>query len=231
MLNVLCLKFGNKYSSDYVNKLYNMVQRHLTVPHRFVCFTEDPQGLDPRIEIKTLPTNETIKGWWWKTYLFKDDHFTAGEINLYFDLDIVIIDNIDKLLTHMPGHFVGFEDPSKVFNRIPKLNSSVMRWCSGHYSDIWNLYRSDRRQSSGLMGDQDWIWKLHQPSIKFYPNPWIQSYKWQVRQHTELNRIGAIHTFKTVRNPEVDPNTSIFVFHGTPNPEHVADPIVVDNWR
>ena len=231
MLNVLCLKFGTKYSSDYVNKLYNMVQRHLTVPHRFICFTENAAGLNPNIEIKTLPADETIKGWWWKTYLFKEDHFVAGETNLYFDLDVVIIDNIDKLLDHMPGHFVGFEDPSKIFNRIPKLNSSVMRWQSGHYSDIWNLYHSDRRQSNGLQGDQDWIWRLHEPQIKFYPDPWIQSYKWQVRRHSELERIGAVHTFKTVRSPEVHKYTSIFVFHGTPNPEHVSDPVVVDNWQ
>lgn len=231
MLNVLCLKFGTKYSADYVNKLYNMVQRHLTVPHRFVCFTEDPAGLNPNIEVRSLPVDPSIKGWWWKTYLFKEDLFTAGETNLYFDLDIVIVNNIDKLLSFMPGHFVGFEDPSKIFNRQPKLNSSVMRWQAGHYGNIWNTYNKDRRQASGLPGDQDWIWKLYQNQIKLYPSPWVQSYKWQIRRHTELERFGSIHTFKTVRNPDIDPETSVLVFHGTPNPENVKDPVVVDNWQ
>ena len=231
MLNVLCLKFGTKYSADYVNKLYNMVQRHLTVPHRFVCFTEDSTGLNSNIEIRTLPVDPGIKGWWWKTYLFKADHFIAGEPNLYLDLDIVIVNNIDKLVTEKPGNFMGFEDPSRVFSKQPKLNSSVMRWQSGHLSDIWEIYTSNRLKAAGLQGDQDWIWRLHQDKIKFYPNPWIQSYKWQVRSHRELVRSGASQMFNTVRNPVINPDTSILVFHGTPNPDQVQDPIIVDNWQ
>lgn len=231
MLNVLCLKYGDKYSPDYVNKLYNMVQRHLTVPHRFVCFTEDNTGLDPSIEIFSLPTDIDLKGWWWKTYLFKADHFTAGDTNLFFDLDIVIVNNIDKLMDFMPGHFVGLQDPNKIFQRPIKLNSSVMRWQSGSYSDIWTAVESDRRLIRGLHGDQDWIWQLYNSQIKFFPNPWIKSYKWEVRSHTELTRLGTQQQFATVRNPEVDPETSILVFHGTPNPSDVQDPIVVDNWR
>lgn len=208
-----------------------MVQRHLTVPHRFVCFTEDSTGLNSNIEIKSLPNDSTIKGWWWKTYLFKSDHFTAGDTNLYLDLDVVIVNSIDKLVTEKPGHFMGFEDPSKIFSRPAKLNSSVLRWQSGHLSDIWDIYNTKRLQASGLMGDQDWIWKLHRDKIKFFPDPWIQSYKWQVRKHSELKRVGANQVFNTVRNPDINPDTSILVFHGTPNPEHVQDPVIVDNWQ
>ena len=42
---VVCLKYGDKYSADYVNKLYNGVKRNLTVPFEFVCYTEDPKGI------------------------------------------------------------------------------------------------------------------------------------------------------------------------------------------
>jgi hypothetical protein len=28
-VNVLCIKWGRKYGPDYVNRLHNMVQRHL----------------------------------------------------------------------------------------------------------------------------------------------------------------------------------------------------------
>jgi hypothetical protein len=230
MLNVLCLKYGTKYSADYVNKLYNMTQRHLTVPHRFVCFTENSTGLNPNIEIRSLPHDSSIKGWWWKTFLFKADHFAKGDVNLFFDLDIVIVNNIDKLVTH-PGTFLGFEDPGKIYSRTSRLNSSVMRWSSGEYSDIWQTYLTDRQQSRGLHGDQDWIWRLHQNAIAFYPDKWIQSYKWQVRSHSELQRFGAVQKFKDVKNPTIDPETSILVFHGTPNPEDVEDPVIVDNWQ
>ena len=54
MKNILCVKWGNKFSAGYVNKLYSMVERHLTLPHRFVCLTEDPTGLNEEIETKPL---------------------------------------------------------------------------------------------------------------------------------------------------------------------------------
>ena len=41
MKNVVCIKWGEKYSAEYVNRLYGMVQRQLSLPHRFVCLTED----------------------------------------------------------------------------------------------------------------------------------------------------------------------------------------------
>ena len=92
-----------------------MTQRHLTIPHRFVCFTEDSTGLDTNIETKSLPYDSSIKGWWWKTYLFNKDNFPAGDVNLFFDLDIVIVNNIDKL-ADCTGAFLGFEDPGKIVN-------------------------------------------------------------------------------------------------------------------
>lgn len=230
MLNVLCLKYGTKYPVEYVNKLYNMVQRHLTVPHRFICFTDDSTGLNPDIETISLPSNSSIKGWWWKTYLFKADHFPQGDVNLFFDLDIVIVNSIDKLVEEQ-GNFLGFEDPGKIYSRTSKLNSSVMKWSAGQFSDIWDTYVSNQQLAYGLHGDQDWIWKLHSKQIKFYPESWIKSYKWQVRTHSELQRFGSIQKFKDIRTPEIHPETSVLVFHGTPNPHDVADPIIVDNWQ
>ncbi|MCC2663826.1 MAG: glycosyl transferase, partial [Geminicoccaceae bacterium] len=37
MATVLCMKWGQRYGPDYVNRLHGMLQRHLTVGHRLVC--------------------------------------------------------------------------------------------------------------------------------------------------------------------------------------------------
>ena len=95
MLNVVCLKHGTKYSSEYVNKLYNMIQRHLTVPHRFTCFTENKENLNDNINVIDLP-NIPLEGWWFKPYIFRRGHFPDGDTVLYFDLDMVIVNNIDN---------------------------------------------------------------------------------------------------------------------------------------
>ncbi|MEX1168146.1 MAG: glycosyltransferase, partial [Hydrogenophaga sp.] len=55
MVNVLCIKWGKKYGPDYVNKLHNMVARHLHRPFRFVCLTDDNAGIDANIEVKPIP--------------------------------------------------------------------------------------------------------------------------------------------------------------------------------
>ena len=54
-VNVLCIKWGNKYGPEYVNKLHSMVRRHLHRPFRFVCLTDDGAGIDPSIEVKPIP--------------------------------------------------------------------------------------------------------------------------------------------------------------------------------
>ena len=39
-MNFCCVYYGDKYDVKYVQNLYNMVQRHLTIPHKFYCFTD-----------------------------------------------------------------------------------------------------------------------------------------------------------------------------------------------
>ena len=43
--NVICIKWGTKFGPEYVNRLYKMVQKNLSLPHRFVCFTDSAEGL------------------------------------------------------------------------------------------------------------------------------------------------------------------------------------------
>ena len=42
--NVICIKWGTKFGADYVNRLYRMVEKNLSIPHRFVCFTDNSEG-------------------------------------------------------------------------------------------------------------------------------------------------------------------------------------------
>ena len=208
-----------------------MVMRHLTVPHRFVCFTDNASNLNTNIDIRGLPITGKYAGWWWKPYVFKEGHFNNGDTNLFIDLDMVIVSNIDKLIEYRPNDFVGLEDVSRVFGRGPvKLGSAVMRWPANSYGNIWTAIENDPALMKKFHGDQDLIWHLYKNEIKFFPADWIRSYKWEVRNRSELVRIGASWTFNTIRTPEINPETAILAFHGTPNPHEVKDPIIVDNW-
>jgi len=103
--NVICIKWGARYPSDYVNRLYNMVSRNTTVPFDFYCFTEDATRLDRKIIVKPLPVlnvaPEDNKYSYIKEAGLCDDNLGGlnGRRVLYFDLDVVIVGNIDDFFS------------------------------------------------------------------------------------------------------------------------------------
>ena len=96
--NVICIKWGDKFGSEYVNSLYKMVEKKLTIPHRFVCFTDNPEGFMDGIEVRPLPVlnDEGLPEKAWKKLgLFTDELADLEGEALFLDLDVVIRDNID----------------------------------------------------------------------------------------------------------------------------------------
>lgn len=125
MIDVYCVNVSTKYSTEYVHKLKTAVEKHLSLPHKFWCITDKPELYPFSIQADDLP------GWWNKISVFK---YTGS--CLYFDLDVIIHNSIDELV-------------SDTFKTIPKLwkdpheavivldrpdlgtsptNSSVMAW-------------------------------------------------------------------------------------------------------
>jgi hypothetical protein len=209
-----------------------MVQRHLTIPHRFICFTENPERLNSLIEVRSLPIIPDIQGWWWKTYIFSDSHFNPEDTNLFFDLDMVIIKNINKLIEYESDHFLGLQDVGRIFNKPDKLGSAVMRWRGHKHKELWTRIKDNpglTRRYPG--GDQDYIWGFCKEYIKFFPPKWIMSYKWEVRNKKDIIRLNGKNVFQNIADPKIDPETAVLAFHGTPNLEDTQDKIIVENWQ
>jgi hypothetical protein len=230
-VNILCLKHGSKYSSKYVNTLYSMVDRHLDLPYKFYCLTENPKGLDPKINVLMLPGG--LHGWWYKPYIFSDTLPIEGTI-LYIDLDVVISSNLNKLFTYCPGEWCVIRD----FTRSTrpdwqKYNSSVIRFEKGQLGHVWKTFSEDpNKHIKRFFGDQDFLYEVTKDTAKLWPDEWIQSWKWEVRASKELNPgPRGSRTLKTIENVSPSIETCICVFHGDPNPEHCLDPWVVDNWK
>lgn len=227
---VVCLKWGTKYGPEYVNKLWSMVNRHLTIDHEFVCFTENSEGIDKNINIESLP-RYPLTGWWYKTFFLSNDIPLQGNI-LFLDLDIIIFNNINKLFLYEPEKFCIIRD----FNRSIRKNwdysnSSVFRVNTGSYDALWkDFIKNPKVHTSKNRGDQDWMHKNIKDKV-YWPDEWIQSYKWEMRDRSELTIVNGKRNFKENRNPKILPETSIAVFHGEPNPVDCKDQWVIDNWR
>ena len=229
-ITVLCVRFGNKYGREYVERLRNMVSRHLTVPYEFTCLTDDQHPID---KVRTIyqPNSNYSRGWWHKIHMFDPNLPLRGRI-LYFDLDVIIHQNIDKLALYEPNQFVGILDFNRKFYSAWKnLNSSVLAWNHGTQNNIWEQFKQRPQDAQRLHGDQDWIWKLTNNKIKFWPREWIQSYKWEIRSREELTVFNGKRQFKDIKNDLIiHPECSVAVFHGEPNPCEVKDKFVIDNW-
>lgn len=195
----------------------------------FICFTEDHKGIDQSIQIRPLPEID-LAGWWYKPYFFKENLFENGRVNFFIDLDMVVVNNIDKLFNYKPGQFLGLQDPSRVFRPEPKkLGSAVMRWENGTYHKIWNNLENNLYLTKRYKGDQDYIWEICKDEIEYYPLKWILSYKWEVRNRSELTST-LPRKFKTNRSPNIDPETCILAFHGNPKLHTVQDEVILNNW-
>jgi hypothetical protein len=227
---VVCLKWGDKYNSNYVNTLKNMVDRNTTVDYEFVCFTDNGNGIDPGIRVLPLP-KLPIQGWWYKPWFFSPDLPINGNI-LYFDLDVIIFKNIDHLWTYEPDRFVICRD----FNRHlrpdwKKMNSSVWRLKSGTNHHVWEDFKDQNFMAKNRMhGDQDWIYSKITKDFCFWPDEWIQSYKWEMRGKPEMTRINGVRNFAIPGEPKIKDQTSVAVFHGEPHPHNCVDPWCKENW-
>lgn len=228
---ILCVRFGNKYGISYVERLRNMISRHTTIPYKLVCLTDDPTPVKD-VTLIVQKNAGYLKGWWHKVHMFDGRLPLVGRI-LYVDLDVVICGNIDKLLQIEGKTFMGIRDFNRRFHRDWKyLNSSVMSWVHGDQEYIYTQFKKDPALAMRMHGDQDWTWKCARNKIKFWPETWIQSYKWEIRDRNELQVINGVRQFKEQKDNVVIPqDCSIVVFHGDPNPAIVKDKFVVDNWQ
>ena len=228
---IVCLKHGTKYSSEYVNKLFNMTKRNSSVPFSFACITENPTGLDSNIKVIPIPKFK-LEGWWIKPWVFSPDFPLDGTI-LFLDLDLVVIKNIDELWLYSPNKFCIIRDFTRsTVKEWNKFNSSVFRFEKGSFSYVWENLIADTSQTTKMHGDQDWIFKQITDNFAFWPDEWMQSYKWEIRNKNDVVRdSNGKRVFKHIANPVIGSKTKILVFHGEPKPDQVLDPVVVQNWK
>ena len=207
MINIVCLKWGTKYGPDYVNKLYAALGRNTTYEFKFHCFTEDPSQLNSEIIIHPLPFN-TLEGWWNKLYLFSNDiPIPKGEKIFFIDLDTLIVNNIDNLLTYDCKSIIVLRDlytgiASSVIGN-DNVGSGLMAWYHGDYETIWNTFVKNPDaaiKSVHPHGDQKWI-QLHATKRVYWQDAFPDK----------------VVSFKVHCNKGLPSEASIVCYHGRPS--------------
>jgi hypothetical protein len=159
MLTVACVykggvwtpsKLPGGYGPRHVERLRKLAARYLTVPHRFVCLTDDVAGVAEAVAgnhkhpVELIPLIHGWPGWWSKLELFRPGLLTKGRV-LYIDLDTDIVGNID--------HMVGNKKFTVLLNlssrKRGRIGSGLMFW-NGDYSYLYKVFREEPDKCMGV---------------------------------------------------------------------------------
>jgi len=218
MENIICMKWGTKYGANYVNILAGMVRRNMTRPYRFVCFTDNGNGLHPGIEVRPLPEMELpgdLPERCWKKLTVLGEKLADLEGRaLFLDLDLVILDSLEPFF-ELPGAFRIIRDwdfkerlvgNSSVFRFELGKHADVLEYFLQHREEIWTKYRNDQHYLTPAMHTKG--------ILEFWPDAWCRSFKRHCMKPFPLGYF----------SPAVQPpEAKIVIFHGNPNPHAVIN--------
>jgi len=217
-VNIVCMKWGNKYGPDYVNKLYDMVSKNLTKNFRFICFTDNKSGIKNNVEILPLPfiempKNKPERGWRKLSILQKNISGLDG-ISLFLDLDVVLVENIDPLFDLKGEFFIAF-DKRKRHSSIG--NSSVFRFEAGEHDDIFqNFNQNSLKILQEYRNEQAYLSEMikNKGIFQYWPKAWCPSFKYHCVPQFPLNFFSA---------PKIPKGAKVILFHGLPEPNDAAE--------
>ncbi len=214
MQTIICMKWGNRYNYQYVNRLYKSILRHTRNKTRLICFTDNKSKIDKEVICLPLPNikipNQISFTPWRKLSVWQFPlHDLKGDV-LFLDLDLVITGNLDKFFNYKKGKYCVIENWTQLGKKIG--NTSCFRFpvkLFKHIFDdfeknpkyIWELYHIEQVYISDKIKDQ-----------VFWPENWCKSFKHSLLPNWPM---------RIWQPAKLTAGTSIVVFTGKPDPEDV----------
>ena len=232
-LDCACVIHGSAYDWIYVDRLFSMLQRHLTRPVRLHVYTEADRPVPDHMikhSLQDWEFSSDRNAWWYKLQLFNTQHH-HGPL-LYFDLDVVIVNNIDWLWQHNLRHFWTIRDFKHLWKpNFTGANTSIMWWDTAQYAHVWQAVQDQNIDTfvKKYRGDQDFVSDIIAvEQRRFFHIDRIKSWRWECQDG------GFDFTQRKHLAPgtgtAINKDTSVLVFHGSPKPHEILDNFVVKHW-
>lgn len=160
-------RYRSHFGPETVNTLRAMVARHYPKPHRFVCVTDDAEGLDPRVDVIPAwndyadlppPCGGRNPSCYRRLRMF---HPAIGDVFgprfLSMDLDVVVTADLTPIVER-PEDFVIWGDT----NPRTFYNGSLVLMTAGARPHVWTTFDPIASplaaKAAGHFGsDQGWI--------------------------------------------------------------------------
>ncbi len=219
-INVICIQWGSAYSAEDINKLHSMISRNTTLPLNFYLFSNEKfnnlnQGIiqkpEPELSMPSVTANLNYR----RTVGFCHENLggLAGERVFSFDLDVVIMNNLDELFTYpVDDKFYIINDWKTKGNHVGQ--GTCYSFVVGTLKYIKDDFESDPLaviEKYGTATQQYLSAKIIEKfgPLNFWPEKWFKSFKFHCLPPILLRR------FVTTPKPGLE--TKVLAFHGNPN--------------
>jgi len=179
-ISVVCFLWdeGTKeFLPKHVNMLAKMVKKHLPIPHRFICITDEIEGFDEDVEVFKLPENvewikkikNTFNSYFPSSYrrlwIFSEEAKCLGERILMLDIDCLIVSSLIPLFK-IPDDFVGWRprstktSPVKSTTGVKRICGGTMLLRTGTHTFIWDTFSLEgiEKAKKQRWGGSDQAW-------------------------------------------------------------------------
>jgi hypothetical protein len=215
---VICMKWGTLFPADYVNVLFRAVLANSSPGFRFICLTDDSEGLAQGIVIAPIPdvglTSEQISapGVWRKLALFHPEITALVGVDsriLFIDLDMMVIGSLDRFFEPRGGMIL--LDTGHDWRRREPVQPStgVFAFTAGEQGQILDAFQIvPERAIAQFRNEQDFV-SAHAREMSLWPTGAVISFK----RHL-VSRYGR----DLVYTPPPGTGPAILAFHGDPRP-------------
>lgn len=175
---------ARKYLPEHVNALARQFKKYLTVPHRFICIADSPEGLSDVEHLETpaaaralakLPSPEGARfpSCYRRLWTWSDEAVILGDRVLLVDIDTLLLGNIDHLVDN-DEDFIGWE-PKMGWGSKHRVMGALYLMRTGAFPQVWTAFNGaraiQRAARAGYRGsDQAWLGYMLGPNAPVWPD-------------------------------------------------------------
>jgi len=186
---------------------------------RFVCLTDNADGLLPRIEALPIPEVGLWPEDWYRSGVWPKLGIYDGALHglrgrcVFIDLDMVVLREVDDFFD-AKGTYIGV-DGGENWGRLergaaPELCSALISFEIFANAKVADAFRAEPKRLMGSYRNEQAFTAGMLPDIRYWPSDWVISFKRSLRQPVGLD---------LVLQPKMPPRSAkVLAFHGTPRP-------------
>lgn len=206
------------WAEEYAFRLHRGVTRHLSIPHEFICFADDPERLKGApFEVRPLKATSWM-GCLPKLYVYSKEAGLSGRV-LLLDLDNVITGSLDDIAAYsgpmcVRAWFRGWDQGMRDKEKHPELiDGDMIAFDASQCRHLWDEF--DPESAECETGGRE-RWYLRN---RVTPDLWQEIVP------------GQIVSWKNhMRNGVVPEDARIVSMHGDPRPHKLNQDWIRGHW-